>query len=211
MWPDDACQSFRVAHTDSIVRNFSLFRARIDRNSTELNCNGTRVTVTADQLRSLEKIGGGQYGSVFHLEIERPVRMSMAVKVSRSISRRAEIEMFEVSLQRIPIGGKPNDRQAMYAELTALEKIRSTPSPYVVDFYGALIDSVKVFSRFSSRSCDRFSFDIQNELYIFMAYMTTNVEMFYQTMHGTARNSSEDIDQFVRRCAHDVSSRSSFE
>ena len=130
----------------------------------------------------------------------------MAVKVSRSISRRAEIEMFEVSLQRIPIGGKPNDRQAMYAELTALEKIRSTPSPYVVDFYGALIDSVKVFSRFSSRSCDRFSFDIQNELYIFMAYMTTNVEMFYQTMHGTARNSSEDIDQFVRRCAHDVSS-----
>ena len=59
------------------------------------------------------------------------------------------MEILRISLQCILIGGKRDDRQAIYAELIAMDKIRSNPSPYVVDFYGALIHSVSGFTRFS--------------------------------------------------------------
>lgn len=61
---------------------FLHFSARIDRNSTEFNYNGTRVTVTADQLQSLAEIGAGHFSQVFLFAIDEPVQMSIAVKVS---------------------------------------------------------------------------------------------------------------------------------
>ena len=142
------------------------FSATIDQGSTTFHYNGTPVTVTADQLKSLKtEIGSGHFGRVFLLEIDEPVRMSIAVKVSLSLSphllrllftssesRCRKMDMFLISLQCIPIGGKPDDRQAIYTELTALEKMRSTPSPYVVGSYRALVDSVSVLSLFSSDS-----------------------------------------------------------
>ena len=73
------------------------FSAGIDRNSTTFNYNGTSVTVTADQLELLQEIGSGGHGKVSLLEIDEPVQMSMAVKVTRlstciDTSRRAKVE-----------------------------------------------------------------------------------------------------------------------
>jgi len=103
------------------ITQIGQYLQKVPRKTTTFRHNEAIVTISVDQLDTKTKIGSGQFGSVYRVEIESPIRLSMAVK-------------------RIPIGGKAQDYLSIYKELQALEMIRSCPSAYVLDFYCALID-----------------------------------------------------------------------
>ena len=67
-----------------MIRSIWDFSERIARNRTVFNYEGQDVEIDVTKLnKSTEIIGSGQYGSVYLVNIEEPVNLTMAVKVSR--------------------------------------------------------------------------------------------------------------------------------
>ncbi|CAF3216195.1 unnamed protein product [Rotaria socialis] len=126
------------------------------------------IEVTTKQFDTLRVLGRGCYGTVLAVTIEGHPDVEMAVK-------------------KIALETQEERRASTYTDLTTIQNVGSHNYPYIISYYGAVIDKES------------------SELLICVELMNASMERFYQAMH--AHNvSPTDFDQILCRLTHNITS-----
>jgi len=141
--------------------------------STILNYHGQIIEVTTQQLDTLRVLGRGCYGIVLAVTIEGHPDVQMAVK-------------------RIALETQEERRASTYTDLTTIQDVGSQNYPYIISYYGAVIDREA------------------SELLICVELMDASMDRFYQTMHLLNKFTYAELDRVLCRLTHNITSALNF-
>ncbi|CAF1214633.1 unnamed protein product [Rotaria sordida] len=141
--------------------------------SAELIYKDRRIQVNMKDFNVLQYLGQGNFGWVASVNITGHLDVRMAVK-------------------RITLSTKEERASARRTELKMMQELGSCKCPYIIDYYGAMIDTY------------------HSELCICMELMDTTVKKFYETMHLLGDILSSSLDRFLCRLIHNIASALEF-
>ncbi|CAF1068325.1 unnamed protein product [Adineta steineri] len=147
----------------------STYTLEVPSSSTTLNYHGQTIDVNTQQFDTLRVLGRGCYGYVLAVKIDGYPDVQMAVK-------------------RIALETKEERQASTYTDLTTIQKVGSHNYPYIISYYGAVID------RESS------------ELVICVELMDASLDRFYQTMHSFDNVTYTEFDHVLCRLTHNITS-----
>ncbi|CAF1251336.1 unnamed protein product, partial [Didymodactylos carnosus] len=130
--------------------------------STTINYGDKEIHINVDKLEFIRTIGVGQSGRVELERVHDHPNVQMAVK-------------------KMLLHSDHENRLITMNDLKTMEDVKSDNQPYVVKFYGALMNN-------------------ERELCICMEVMDTSMDKFYPTMHLI--NKLDLLDQILRRLVH---------
>ncbi|CAF0884213.1 unnamed protein product [Rotaria sordida] len=135
---------------------------------TTLIYHGQTIEATTQQFDTLRVLGRGCYGTVLAVTIEGHPDVQMAVK-------------------KIALETQEERRASTYTDLTTIQNVGSQNYPYIISYYGAVIDKEA------------------SELLICVELMDASMDRFYQTMHSL-NISYTDLDHVLCRLTHNITS-----
>ncbi|CAF3742006.1 unnamed protein product [Rotaria sp. Silwood1] len=142
--------------------------------STEFEINNKLFKIDVNNLTSGQNLGEGKYGFVQKVNIKQNGGIDIAVK-------------------RMKFRTKPEYVFVLRTELKmAKEIMNSNGCPYLVDYYGLMIDINK------------------SELCICMQLMDSTMKSFYETMHSYNKIVINNLDLFISHLIHNVISALEF-
>ncbi|CAF2472814.1 unnamed protein product [Rotaria sp. Silwood2] len=136
---------------------------------TTLTYHGQTIEATTQQFDILRVLGRGCYGTVLAVTIEGHPDVQMAVK-------------------KIALETQEERRASTYTDLTTIQNVGSQNYPYIISYYGAVIDKEA------------------SELLICVELMDASMDRFYQTMHSLNNVSYTDLDHVLCRLTHNITS-----
>lgn len=137
--------------------------------STTLHYNEQIIDVNTHQFDTLRVLGRGCYGIVLAVTIEGHPDVQMAVK-------------------KLVLETQEERRASTYTDLTTIKNVGSQNYPYIISYYGSVIDRET------------------SELLICVELMDASLDRFYQTMHSTNKTNYEDLDRVLCRLTHNITS-----
>ncbi|CAF1293348.1 unnamed protein product [Rotaria sordida] len=136
--------------------------------SIEFKVNNKLFTIDVNNLTSGQNLGVGKYGFVQKVNIEQNGGIDIAVK-------------------RIQLRTEPEYAAVIHTELKmAKEILNSNRYPYLLDYYGLIIDTDN------------------SELCICMQLMDSTMKSFYETMYLYNEIMPNNLDLFISRLIHNV-------
>ncbi|CAF1387115.1 unnamed protein product [Adineta steineri] len=141
-------------------------------------------TITCPDLTDEKKkqalIRRGCYEYIFVVRIEGYPDVQMVVKTISFIIENSTCETQE-------------ERQAStYTDLTTIQEVGSQNYPYIISYYGAVIDKVNYIFKESSK------------LLICVELMDVSMDIFYQTMHSFDNVTNTELDRVLCRLTDNV-------
>lgn len=104
------------------------------------------IDVNTQQFDTLRTLGSGCYGTVLAVTIEGHPDIEMAVKVNAMkfmvINNLNIHSSFFFSSQRIVLETQEDRQASTYTDLTTIQNVGSQNYPYIISYYGAVIDRV---------------------------------------------------------------------
>jgi len=149
------------------------YALEVPSSSTTLHYKGQILDVTLEQFDILRVLGSGCYGTVSAVTIDNHPDVLMAVK-------------------KIVLESKEDRRASTYTDLTTIQKVGSDNYPYIISYYGAVID----------RSA--------NELLICVELMDASMDRFYQRMHAIDNLTENELNSVLCRLTHNITSALNF-
>lgn len=156
-------------HLTDEVKQTTTYTLEVPTSSTTLNYKGQTIDVNTHQLDTLRVLGRGCYGIVLAVTIEGHPDVQMAVK-------------------KLVLETQEERRASTYTDLTTIKTVGSHNYPYIISYYGAVIDRET------------------SELLICVELMDASMDRFYQTMHSSNKTNFEDLDRVLCRLTHNITS-----
>ncbi|CAF1261135.1 unnamed protein product [Adineta ricciae] len=147
----------------------STYALEVPSSSTTLNYHERILEVNTQQFDTLRTLGRGCFGYVLAVRIEGYSDVQMAVK-------------------RIALETQLDRQTSTYTDLTTIQNVGSKNYPYIISYYGAVIDKEA------------------GELLICVELMDASMERFYQTMHALSNITYKDLDHVLCRLTHNITS-----
>ncbi|CAF4835423.1 unnamed protein product [Rotaria sp. Silwood1] len=165
---------FRIEINDEETQDKFEYLKMVLKISTEFEINNKLFKIDVNNLTSGQNLGEGKYGFVQKVNIKQNGGIDIAVK-------------------RMKFRTKPEYVFVLRTELKmAKEIMNSNGCPYLVDYYGLMIDINK------------------SELCICMQLMDSTMKSFYETMHSYNKIVINNLDLFISHLIHNVISALEF-
>ncbi|UJR30330.1 hypothetical protein I4U23_017867 [Adineta vaga] len=145
------------------------YTLEVPSSSTTLNYHGRTIDVSTKQFDTLRILGRGNFGYVLDVKIDSYPDVRMAVK-------------------RILLETQLDRRASTYTDLTTIQNVGSKNYPYIISYYGAMIDKEA------------------SELLICVELMDASMERFCQAMHALSNITYTDLDHVLCRLTHNITS-----
>ncbi|CAF1426086.1 unnamed protein product, partial [Didymodactylos carnosus] len=143
--------------------------ARVPTTTTILQYEGKTIEININDLDIQQLLGSGGYGVVSSASLRNYPNVKMAVKRIRLETEK---------------------RLSTYTDLTTIERVGTKSYPYIIKYYGSIIDKV------------------DSDLLIFMELMDTSMDKFYRTMHE--RQNLDLLDLILQRLIFSIVSALNF-
>ncbi|CAF0958703.1 unnamed protein product [Didymodactylos carnosus] len=150
---------------------FSRSSLQVPTTITVLKYEGETINLNINDLDIQQLLGSGEYGIVSYATLRSDPNIKMAVK-------------------RIRLETNDEKRLSTYTDLTTIERVGTKLHPYIVKYFGSIIDKV------------------EGDLLIFMELMDTSMDRFYRTVHE--RQDLDLLDLILRRVTFSIVSALNF-
>ncbi|UJR17859.1 hypothetical protein I4U23_004758 [Adineta vaga] len=146
-------------------------------NSTELNYYGQNIPVNVDNLRNAQILGYGNFGVVHAVILDE------------------QKEIIPTAVKCIARKRDKDGHSSANNELEILQTISSSNHPYIIDYYGAMINSVRIDTT-------------TDHLCIWMELMDASMKDFYVAMHSPDGDgtTNAELEFVIRRVTHNITS-----